>query len=165
MYTLVHEYEGFEERNYNTSYWITTDVVSASGDDVSTGFWKLYNFNQGENKEKKVIVMTRPVLVSVKEADGMGERQVSISFYQTAPDIPKPNDETIRVTVVPGGTVYVRSFGGVAKYEDGLREVESLKEKLKAAGKQFIENKFDGAGYDAPWMLINRHNEIWLHAF
>lgn len=57
-----------------------------------------------------------------------------------------------------------RSFGGVAKYVDGLRELESLKEKLKAAGKQFIENKFDAAGYDAPWELINRHNEIWLHA-
>ncbi|KAI7805289.1 heme-binding protein soul2 [Triplophysa rosa] len=163
-FTLVNEYEGFEQRYYDTSYWITTDIVSTSEVDVSTGFWKLYNFNQRENKEKKVIEMTRPVVVSVKEADGMGERQVSISFYQTAPDIAEPNDKTIRVTVVPGGIVYVRSFGGVAKYDDGMREVESLKEKLKAAGKLFNGNRFDAAGYDAPWELINRHNEIWLHA-
>lgn len=52
--------------------------------------------------------MTRPVLVSVKEADGMGERQVSISFFQSDSDIPEPTDTTIRKTVVPGGTVYVR---------------------------------------------------------
>lgn len=52
--------------------------------------------------------MTRPVVISVKEADGTGERQLSISFYQTDPDVPEPNDKTVRVTVVPGGTVYVR---------------------------------------------------------
>lgn len=52
----------------------------------------------------------------------------------------------------------------MAKYDDAIREVQSLKEKLKAAGKLFIDNRFDGAGYDAPWKLINRHNEIWLHA-
>lgn len=52
--------------------------------------------------------MTRPVLVSVKEADGAGKRQVSISVYQPDTDIPEPNDETIRITVMPGGTVYVR---------------------------------------------------------
>lgn len=52
--------------------------------------------------------MTRPVLVSVKEADGMGDRQVSISFFQSDSNIPEPTDTTIRKTVVPGGTVYVR---------------------------------------------------------
>ncbi|KAA0717983.1 hypothetical protein E1301_Tti001423 [Triplophysa tibetana] len=163
-FTLVNEYEGFEERYYDTSYWITTDTVSTGENDVSTGFWKLYNFNQWGNKEKKCIAMTRPVVVSVKEAVGMGKRRVSISFYQTTPDIPEPNDKTIRVKVVRGGTVYVRSFGGVPKHEFVMREVKSLKEKVKAAGKQFIGNRFDAAGYDPPWQFVNRHNEIWLHA-
>lgn len=52
--------------------------------------------------------MTRPVVVSVKEADGMGEQKVSISVFQSDTDIPEPNDNTIRKTVIPGGTVYVR---------------------------------------------------------
>lgn len=52
--------------------------------------------------------MTRPVVVSVKEADGMGEQQVSISAFQSDTDIPEPNDNTIRKIVIPGGTVYVR---------------------------------------------------------
>lgn len=52
--------------------------------------------------------MARPVLLSVKEADGMGERQVSISVFQSDSDIPDPIDTTIRKTVVLGGTVYVR---------------------------------------------------------
>ncbi|XP_065153613.1 heme-binding protein soul2 [Paramisgurnus dabryanus] len=163
-YTLVQENNGFEERNYDTSYWITTDVASTNKDDVATGFWKLYYFNKGENKENKEIVMTRPVVVTVKEADGTGEKQVSISLYQSDTDIPAPNDETIRITVMPGGTVYVRSFGGFAEYEDGINELNSLKEELRAAGKQFVENGFDAAGYDAPWDLMYRHNEVWLRA-
>lgn len=137
--------------------------------------------------------MTRPVLVSVKEADGTGERQVSISVFQSDTDIPEPNDTTIRKTVVPAGTVYVRlvisvkndsqkqfiycfsfkyyvfaghyrSFGGMASDEDALENVQQLREDLRAAGKEFIENRFDAAGYDAPWDLINRHNEVWVRA-
>jgi len=137
--------------------------------------------------------MTRPVLVSVKEADGMGERQVSISVFQSDSDIPEPTDTTIRKTVAPAGTVYVRlvisikndsqklliycfsfkhtliaghyrSFGGMASDQDALENVQQLKDDLRAAGKDFIENRFDAAGYDAPWDLINRHNEVWVRA-
>ncbi|XP_051946140.1 heme-binding protein 2-like [Xyrauchen texanus] len=164
MYTVVHEYEGFEERIYDTSHWITTDIASTDRDDISEGFWKLYYFNQGENKEQREIPMTRPVVVSVKEADSIGERQVSISVFQSDTNIPDPNDETIRKTVIPGSTVYVRSFGGIASDADALDNAQRLKADLKAAGKQFDENKFDAAGYDAPWDLINRHNEVWIHA-
>ncbi|XP_077093060.1 heme-binding protein soul2 [Siphateles boraxobius] len=164
MYTLVKEYQAFEERSYDVSYWIATDIASTSQSDIKDGFWKLYYFNQGQNNESKEIAMTRPVLVSVKEADGTGERQVSISVFQSDSDIPEPIDTTIRKTVVPGGTVYVRSFSGLASDQDALENVQQLKEDLRAAGKEFIENRFDAAGYDAPWDLINRHNEVWVHA-
>ncbi|KTF77018.1 hypothetical protein cypCar_00035367 [Cyprinus carpio] len=142
VYTVVQQYEGFEERNYEVSHWITTDVAST-------------------NKE---IAMSRPVLVSVKEADGTGEQQVSISVFQSDTDIPEPNDNTIRKTVIQGGTVYIRSFGGFASDEDALENVQQLREDLRAAGKVFVENRFDAAGYDAPWDLFNRHNEVWVRA-
>uniref|UniRef100_A0A671KL53 Heme-binding protein 2-like n=1 Tax=Sinocyclocheilus anshuiensis TaxID=1608454 RepID=A0A671KL53_9TELE len=163
VYTVVQQYEGFEERNYEVSHWITTDVASAIKSDLKDGFWKLYYFNQGQNSE---IIAHKlwPVLVSVKEADGMGEQKVSISVFQSDTDIPEPNDNTIRKIVIPGGTVYVRSFGGFASDEDALENVQQLREDLRAAGKEFVENRFDAAGYDAPWDLINRHNEVWVRA-
>lgn len=52
----------------------------------------------------------------------------------------------------------------MASDQDALENVQTLKEDLRAAGKEFIENKFDAAGYDAPWDLINRHNEVWVRA-
>ncbi|KAL0178001.1 hypothetical protein M9458_026895, partial [Cirrhinus mrigala] len=93
------------------------------------------------------------------EADGMGEQQVSVSFFQSDADIPEPNDKTIRKTVKPGGTVYVRSFSGIASDKDAFENVQQLRNDLRTAGKQFVESRFDAAGYDAPWDLINRHNE------
>ncbi|XP_073691379.1 heme-binding protein soul2 [Garra rufa] len=163
-YTVVQQHGGFEERNYNESHWITTSVAGTSESDLKAGFWKLYYFTQGQNSENKVIAMTRPVVVSVKEADGMGEQQVSISVFQSDANIPEPNDNTIKKTDIPGGTVYVRSFSGMASDEDALENAQQLRNDLRAAGKEFVENKFDAAGYDAPWDLINRHNEVWVRA-
>ncbi|NP_001139159.1 heme-binding protein soul2 precursor [Danio rerio] len=162
VYTVVNQYGEIEERNYEMSNWITTDILSTGKDDVSTGFWKLYYFIQGQNKENKQIAMTRPVVVSVK--DGAEGRRVSISVFQQDPNIPDPVDTTIRKTVVPAGTVYVRSFGGWPSDQDAQDNVQKLKEELKAAGKQFIEDQFEAAGYDSPLELLNRHNEVWVHA-
>lgn len=59
---------------------------------------------------------------------------------------------------------HYRSFGGFASDEDALENVQQLREDLRAAGKVFVENRFDAAGYDAPWDLFNRHNEVWVRA-
>ncbi|KAB5581654.1 hypothetical protein PHYPO_G00178240 [Pangasianodon hypophthalmus] len=165
VYTVVNTYEGFEERRYNASQWITTDIPSTREKDIQDGFWKLYYFMQGKNKEGKEIAMTRPVVVSVSEAVENGGRQVSISFFINADIVlPKPNDETIKNKDLPAATVYVRVFDGIASEADAIENVEKLKEYLQAAGKPFDSTRFEAAGYDAPWDLINRHNEVWIYA-
>ncbi len=50
---LIIYKKGFEERNYEVSHWITTDVASASESDLKDGFWKLYYFNHGQNNKSK----------------------------------------------------------------------------------------------------------------
>ncbi len=59
---------------------------------------------------------------------------------------------------------HYRSFGGFASDEDALENAHQLRQDLGAAGKEFVENQFDAAGYDAPWDLFNRHNEVWVRA-
>ncbi|XP_072533083.1 heme-binding protein soul2 [Salminus brasiliensis] len=160
-YSVVKTYDNFEERLYKSSRWITKDIASAQKGDVTDGFWKLYNFLQGENDEKRVVPTTRPGLVSVNEATS----KVSVAFY-IAPDtvLPKPNDETIREENRPSGTIYIRVFGGVASESDAVENRAKLTDDLKAAGKLFDDTRYEGAGYDSPWNLINRHNEVWIYA-
>ncbi|XP_036429349.1 heme-binding protein soul2 [Colossoma macropomum] len=164
-FTVVNTYESFEERVYTSSRWITTDIASISNSDVAAGLWKLYEYTQGENTEKRVLPTTRPGLVSVNEAGENGQRQVSVSFY-VAPDtvLPQPNDGTIKEITRPGGTIYVRVFSGVASESDAIENKNKLKEDLQTAGKLFDENMFDGAGYESMLILIDRHNEVWIHA-
>ncbi|KAK3573005.1 hypothetical protein QTP86_012260 [Hemibagrus guttatus] len=155
----------FEERRYEASQWITTDIASTRASDVQAGFWKLYYYMQGKNKDEKETVTTRPVVVSVNEASENGGKQVSISFFiSTGIVVPEPNDETIRKKDLPAATVYVRVFGGIATEEDAIENVQKLKEDLQVAGKPFDGTRFEAAGYDAPWILVNRHNEVWVYA-
>ncbi|KAG9275409.1 heme-binding protein 2-like [Astyanax mexicanus] len=164
-YTVVNTYDNFEERHYQPSQWITQDIPSIHKDDVTAGFWKLYNFLQGENNEKKVIPTTRPGLVSVNEDPGSGKPKVSVSFF-IAPNtvLPKPNVETIKVENRPSATIYVRVFGGFASEDDARKNRAMLTKDLKAEGKQFNDKRYEGAGYDPPWNLFNRHNELWIYA-
>lgn len=133
---MLLDEQRFEERLYNVSQWITTDIASTKDRDIQDGFWKLYYFMHRENKEGKhnyeikswkmlaikhyfkacsvcfvgkTIVMTRPVVVSVNEAVENGGSRVSISFFISQDtDLPEPNDETIKVKDLPAATVYVR---------------------------------------------------------
>jgi hypothetical protein len=57
--------------------------------------------------------------------------------------------------------VYVKSFGGFAKEQDWLSEAEKLTEAI--ADKDKINtNYWFSAGYNSPFQLIGRTNEIWL---
>ncbi|XP_060782038.1 heme-binding protein soul2 [Neoarius graeffei] len=160
VYTLVKAYESFEERSYAASRWITTDVESTKEDSIRGGIWKLYEFMQGENEEGRKITMTRPVLVSVKN-----QGNVSISLFISADVVlPQPNDKTIKNKNMPAATVYVREFDGFASETDALENMETLKADLQAAGKPFDDTRFEAVGYDGPFVLINRHNEIWIYA-
>lgn len=57
-----------------------------------------------------------------------------------------------------------RVFGGFATDIDAFENVNELKKDLQAAGKLFDGTRFEAAGYDSPWTLFDRHNEVWIYA-
>lgn len=61
-------------------------------------------------------------------------------------------------------SVYVASYGGYASDKDILAHARSLVEKLEAAGKAYKSEHYFSAGYDSPFRLIGRHNEVWVMA-
>lgn len=54
-----------------------------------------------------------------------------------------------------------RSFGGFASPEKYAEEAQALARILKSAGQSFHEDFYYTAGYDSPFKLFNRHNEVW----
>lgn len=54
-----------------------------------------------------------------------------------------------------------RSFSGFASTEKYAEEAEVLAKILRNRGQAFHEDFFYTAGYDSPFKLFNRHNEVW----
>merc|ERR1712094_34948 len=61
-------------------------------------------------------------------------------------------------------TVYVDSYGGWSSESSVISNAQKLAEALKKAGKAFDDGEFYYAGYDSPFRILRRHNEVWFRA-
>lgn len=59
-------------------------------------------------------------------------------------------------------TVFVAQFGGWMKESDIRSRAKTLIEDVKAKGFDVETETYYAAGYDSPFRLIGRHNEIWI---
>lgn len=64
-------------------------------------------------------------------------------------------------TKKPAFFTSTRSFGGFASPEKYAEEADTLAKTLRNRGQPFHEDFFYTAGYDSPFKLFNRHNEVW----
>ncbi|XP_073483462.1 heme-binding protein 2 [Aquarana catesbeiana] len=160
----------YELRQYEPAKWVSTEMSSVKEWDsaVSTGFMRLFSFIQGNNEKKMSVAMTAPVTTYVQPGEGPAcESTITVSFYipsEQQSDPPKPSESNVFITERPELTVYVRSFGGFTNAAKNQEQILQLSECLKRDGKAFDENVYYTAGYDSPFKLLNRHNEVWLLA-
>ena len=61
---------------------------------------------------------------------------------------------------LPEMIVYVASFGGWMTQKTIQEHGAELGKALKENGLKFDDTQFFTAGYDSPYKLFNRHNEI-----
>ncbi|NXT59308.1 HEBP2 protein, partial [Pluvianellus socialis] len=106
------------------------------------------------------IDMTVPVTCLVKS----GCTDFKISFFvpfkhQDSP--PQPTNADVFIEERKAAAIFVRSFGGFASPEKYAEEAEVLARILRNRGQPFHEDFFYTAGYDSPFKLFNRHNEVW----
>lgn len=162
---------GLELRHYDSAKWVSTSVESKSYDSsVATGFWRLFKYISGNNKEGVKVEMAAPVTVGVRVLAGQGpacKDQFTVSFFipdahQDAP--PTPSDDAVFIETRPALDVYVTSFGGWAKGSTYLSKAQEASKALEGAGLAIDDKFFFTAGYDSPFRLTGRHNEVWLPA-
>jgi len=132
---------------------------------VAVGFYKLFKYISGENLTGTKLAMTAPVRVVVTPGQGPAcADKFSIAFF-VPPSVktpPPPSDASVSITTTPEATYYVNGFGGWATgatYADRARSVAAA---LEGAGRDIDDTYFGTAGYDSPFTLRNRHNEVWL---
>lgn len=163
----VREGAGYEFRKYMAAKWTSTKMVAPTFDEsTGTAFRRLFNYITGKNAGDKKVSMTVPVTMAItKEPTDV---QMVMSFYvphEYQENPPQPTGEGVYTESRDEISVYVRRFGGRAKGEDWFRELDNLRKDLEADGisdEDLDLSTFFAVGYDSPFKLFWRRNEVWI---
>ena len=130
-------------------------------------FGKLFKYINGENDQKVKIPMTAPVLVTIEMSQDKNDTlDVEMHFFvpPTNFTVPKPTADKITLVTYPKICTYVRVFRG---FQMGINknlvdQRRKLTKALDKAGLQYGKGVLMYAGYDSPWKVFNRHNEVMV---
>ena len=116
--------------------------------------------------------MTSPVLNYIEPAQGpYCTTNFTISFFvpyayqppNNGP--PKPTESIVYLEEIKAMTVGVISFEGFGDDDVVIAEAAELNKLLGDSGLDYDKNNWFYAGYDPPFRLTGRHNEVWIQIF
>lgn len=157
-YQVLKKEQDFEIRKYPPATMATISMDAKSYKELSsTGFRTLASFIFGGNQSKKNIAMTSPVYMDINSS------QSSMSFVMpseyTKDNLPKPDNSEIKIETTPEEYVAAVQFGGYANDEEIKKYAAQLETALKSKGIEYFGN-FRFLGYNAPYQVLDRRNEI-----
>merc|ERR1712157_666978 len=127
-FTIEKSTEDYEIRNYPSSLWTSTDIQNINLDDaVSTGFRRLFQYIDGNNKQNIKVDMTSPVLTKIVPGAGPNcESNFTVSFYvpykyQGSLEPPKPASSYVYTDHHSSIRVAVSHYGG---YSDQTKVIQ-----------------------------------------
>ncbi|KAK6177130.1 hypothetical protein SNE40_015296 [Patella caerulea] len=166
-YTVLEDVpDKYQKRRYEASNWVTTQILDMDYDLAQSKMFRmLFLYISGNNTRGEKIAMTSPVITRLIPGPGPAcESNFTMSFYisNTVTNPPAPTDPKVKLTQLPAMDAYVRSFPGFATSSLWVTEATQLAQDL--AGKSFNSAYFYTAGYDGPFRVVNRHNEVWFLA-
>ena len=156
-YEVINTYQSFEIRRYEEALFTSIRLNSTSYKQGSSkGFSILANYIFGGNDRKQRIAMTSPVAMTLE--DNM-RVMFMIPHSLERGDMPLPNEKSIDFVREPEKLLAVLNFGGwsndrkIAKYKAQLTDA-LVKEGIAH------DNKFFIFGYNPPYEIFNRRNEV-----
>jgi len=156
-YELVESYENFEVRVYESTLFTTVKLSTADYEKGSSqGFSILAGYIFGGNEKEEKIAMTSPVAMSME--DSM-EMMFMVPKKYNKNDLPTPNNSKIQFKEMPAKKVAAISFGGWANQKKINEYKTSLVNSLQESNISHT-GKFFFLGYNAPYEMFNRKNEV-----
>lgn len=156
-YKVIKTFDEVEVRLYPKMVVAKTNLADKSFDNQgSNGFRTIAGYIFGGNEKNEKIAMTAPVVMN------MGD---SASMYFVMPksydksELPTPNSKNVQIVEVAEKTLAVITYGGFSSDEKIEKHRKQLGQILQ---KNKIQTKgaFLYMGYNAPWDIINRKNEV-----
>lgn len=164
--------ETVQVRNYAADLWANTIIESNDIKEAgSIGFNRLFDYISGANADKITIEMTTPVLTTVQPGAGPNcNSSFTVSFYvpymyQNEQGPPEPTSEDIFIGKIGPLEVAVSEFSGFTVQSEIIAKTVELEAEVSASSTVKADSNTDiwyFAGYDPPFRITNRHNEVWI---
>lgn len=156
-YKIIKRFKNFEIRLYPETVVASTKMPSNNYDNSSSsGFRTIAGYIFGGNEESIKISMTSPVRMEMTDS-------VEMSFYMPSAyslnNLPKPNNSNVILTKKKSQMVAAIEFSGWAnndKIEEAFNELKNL---LEENNIRYV-NECTYLGYNPPYQLVNRKNEV-----
>jgi hypothetical protein len=156
-YDVVKAYDKFEVRSYESSLFTSVKLQTGSYEQASgQGFSALAGYIFGGNDKNEKIAMTSPVTMSLEDSMTV---MFMVPKQYDKDKLPKPNLSSVQFREEPARKMAVISFGGWANSEKIAEYRKELTAALDTEGITHTDNFFF-FGYNPPYELINRKNEV-----
>lgn len=156
-YRVESSTDGIEIRVYDAALFSSVKLPTGTYDEhVSRGFRTLAGYIFGGNENNESIAMTSPVMM---ELDTPMVMSFMVPKERARTNMPKPKDPSIYFTEKPVVRMAAIRFGGWANEKKIQEYKNTLVRKLEAQGIAHT-GKFAFLGYNPPYRLINRRNEV-----
>ncbi len=154
-YQTIKTEKDFEVRYYPPSILASVDMSGTFDQSGNSSFGTLAGYIFGGNEENMQISMTAPVRMS--ESEGTMSFVMPSGF--TMETLPDPKSRRVKLHTSEPQYVAVVSFSGWANDRKISEMKKRLSEWLAREGLNH-NNKFEYLGYNPPYQLTNRRNEV-----
>ena len=156
-YVVKIKYDQFEIRRYEATLFTSVKLPTKGYKKSSSkGFSILAGYIFGDNERHEKIAMTSPVSMSLEDSMTM-MFMVPTQFNMDL--LPKPNQSGIVFKEEPAKLLAAIRFNGWANDTKIEKYKQHLKAALDAQGIKY-SNQFYFFGYNAPYEVFNRKNEV-----
>jgi len=156
-YVVNKKYDQFEIRSYKATLFTSVKLSSKKYKEASSkGFSILAGYIFGNNNRNEKIAMTSTVSMSLKDSTTM---MFMVPKKYKKETLPQPNLSKIKFKEEPAKTVAAINFNGWANDKKIKKYKQKLKDALDKEGILY-KNRFQFLGYNAPYEVFNRKNEI-----
>ncbi len=157
-YVVLKSFDkNIELRKYPQMIVAKTNLKDKSFDNSgSDGFRSIAGYIFGGNEKAEKIAMTSPVIMELSDSATM--YFVMPSKYKKS-DLPNPSNKNVEIQEEASKVLLVVRYGGFSNDE----RIESHTEVLRQIIQKHHLNAtgpFMYMGYNAPWDIINRRNEV-----
>ena len=156
-YSINKKYNTFEIRSYEETLFTSVKLSTTGYENSSSkGFSILAGYIFGGNERNEKISMTSPVAMKLEDSMTM---MFMVPKELKKEMLPKPNQSLIEFKEEPSKTVAAISFSGWANNKKIEKYKQKLQSALDAEGVAYTE-RFYFLGYNAPYEVFNRKNEV-----